>query len=569
MLRAFSFVRCNRALRCYDFLGAWFAVKLIHKDGLYFLICDFARKDIPKQAGFVWDKQGRVWYTPWVQTAYRFFGYADLDTQRAMIENAAKAVENVSKSNALYSDFAVPCPQNVSYRPYQLAVVEFMRNRRAIILGDEMGIGKTIQAIGLYNYHCAHGLKDRTPRILIICPATLKRNWLIEWRKWAVRKQSIGIAEGNYWPNTEIAIINYDILTRFKDALRSAVWDIAFIDEFQYIKNSKSLRSKQVFGDKETKLPPIEAKCKVAITGTPIPNRPIEIYPVLHYLDPLGWPSRLSFGLQYCAAKKDGFGWDMSGASNLPELQEKLRSTIMIRRLKKDVLKDLPPKQRQVIEIEIPEGEEFLKYEKRILKDTGLIDKDVLSDDEFREIISRMRSGHLGDDAIATIRRLNGVAKIPAVIDHLHESFVSSEKIVCFVHHKEVAAALIEEFKDTCVVITGSTGLAQRQKNVETFQSDPKVRLFIGNILAAGTGITLTAANHVVFAELDWVPGNVSQAEDRCHRYGQKDSVLVQHLVTAGGIDSIMAKTIVYKQGVIEKALNPESDEAKLERMLK
>jgi SWI/SNF-related matrix-associated actin-dependent regulator 1 of chromatin subfamily A len=136
-----------------------------------------------------------------------------------------------------------------------------------------------------------------------------------------------------------------------------------------------------------------------------------------------------------------------------------------------------------------------------------------------------------------------------------------------FCHHKQVAAALIEEFKDICTVVTGLTGLQERHDNVEKFQTDPNCRLFIGNIIAAGTGITLTASSHVVFAELDWVPGNVSQAEDRCHRMGQTGSVLVQHIVVAGSIDAIMAKTIVYKQSVIEKALDPNA-EADLERAL-
>lgn len=536
-------------------------MKIIFKDGLYFCICDFAQKEIPKRFGFVWDRRNRLWFTPWAITAAKI-----APSEPCVIEGLARAAEVIAKSNAIYSDFEVPAPAGLEYRPYQLAGVEFMRNRRAVLLGDEMGIGKTIQAIGLYNYHCANGLKDKKPRVLIVCPATLKRNWLKEWNKWAVRHQSIGIAEGRYWPGTDITIINYDILSRFKAELHTNIWDILILDECQYLKNSKTLRTKQICGDYKTNMPPIQAKCKLALTGTPIPNRPMELFPVLRFLDPLGWSNRLSYGIRYCAAYQDGGVWDMSGASNLPELQEKLRSSIMIRRLKKDVLKDLPDKQRQVIEIELPEGDEIIKKEKTLLKNFEA--KDRLTDDEFKELIAMMRGGSVGDGAISTIRRLNAVAKIPAIIEHLHEALDASGKVVCFVHHREVAMALIEEFKEICVVITGSTGMQQRHENVEKFQTDPNVRLFIGNIIAAGTGITLTAASHVVFAELDWVPGNVSQAEDRCHRIGQKDSVLVQHLVIAGSIDAVMAKTIVYKQGIIEKALNPEADSAKLQKML-
>lgn len=548
-------------------------VQYVEKYGMFVCHCDYAEKEIPKRAGFVWDKTNKLWVTPWAINAQKIAS-CTAESKAAIVEGIRRAVDNVVKSNALYSELEVPAPEGLSYRPYQLAGIDFMRSRRSVLLGDEMGIGKTIQAVGLYNYHSANGLRHRPAKVLIICPATLKRNWYKEWNKWAVRKQSIGICEGREWPGTDIVIVNYDILPRFHEVVRSVAWDLLIMDECQYLKNKKARRTQQVFGRPATrdgsKLPeikPIEARCKIALTGTPIPNRPIELYSLLHYLDPMGWPNKLAYAQRYCNAMKNGFGWDMNGASHLDELQEKLRSSIMIRRLKKDVLKDLPPKERQIIEIEIPEGDEILAKEKRVLQ--NFQSKDRLTDAEYKDLIKLMRSGDCGSfEEMSTIRRLNAVAKIPAVIEHLHEALEASGKVVVFCHHKEVAQALIEEFKDTCVVVTGSTGLQQRQDNVEKFQNDPNVRLFIGNIIAAGTGITLTAASHVVFAELDWVPGNVSQAEDRCHRIGQTGSVLVQHLVLAGSIDAVMAKTIVYKQSVIEKALDPNA-EAELERALK
>lgn len=546
-------------------------IQWAEKLNMFVCHCDFAEKEIPKRAGFVWDKTNKVWVTPWAITAQKLMRKnPDAESTYAVMEGLSRAMQNVAKSNALYSEFEVPAPEGLSYREYQRAGVEFMRNRRAILLGDEMGIGKTIQAIGLYNYHCEHGLKDRTPRVLIICPATLKRNWVKEWRKWSVRKQAIEMAEGRVWPASDIVVVNYDILPRFHDQIHGVVWDILIMDECQYLKNKQARRTQNVFGrtasGEVTAIAPVEAKCKLALTGTPIPNRPIELYALLRYLDPIGWPNKLSFAQRYCNAMKNGFGWDMNGASNLEELQEKLRSSIMIRRLKKDVLKDLPPKERQIIEVEIVDGDEILSKEKKILQ--NFEGKERLTDDEYKELTKMMRGGDCGSfEEMSTIRRENAVAKIPYVIEHLHEALDASGKVVVFCHHKEVAAALIEEFKDICTVVTGSTPLQERHENVEKFQTDPNCRLFIGNIIAAGTGITLTAASHVVFAELDWVPGNVSQAEDRCHRMGQTGSVLVQHIVAAGSIDAIMAKTIVYKQGVIERALDPNAA-ADLERAL-
>lgn len=536
-------------------------ITIKYQDGLYYCLCDFIEKDIPKRAGFVWDRHNRVWATPFALTAARI-APNNPDVKKGLIQ----AAEVIAGSNSIYSDFDVPHPKDLEYRPYQKSGVEFMRNRRAILLGDEMGIGKTIQAIGLYNYHCLNGLQDKTPRVLIVCPATIKKNWMREWQKWAIRRQSIGIAEGSHWPKTEIVIINYDVLSRHKVHMDMIVWDLLILDECQYLKNSKAKRTQQICGNFKTRINAVAAKVKLALTGTPIPNRPIELYSLLRYLDPLGWPNKLEFAKRYCNAVPSGFGWDMNGASNLEEMQEKLRSSIMVRRLKKDVLKDLPPKERQIIELVVPQGDEIMKREKRLLK--GLADKESLTEDEYREIVRIMRGGDPGAfEEMSTIRRLNAVAKIPAVIEHLHEALDASGKVVCFCHHKEMARALYEAFKDTCVMITGATPVKDRQAAVDKFQTDPNTRLFIGNIIAAGTGITLTAASHVVFAELDWVPGNVTQAEDRCHRIGQKDSVLVQHLVAAGSIDAVMAKVIVSKQKVIERALNQDTD-SELERAL-
>lgn len=136
-----------------------------------------------------------------------------------------------------------------------------------------------------------------------------------------------------------------------------------------------------------------------------------------------------------------------------------------------------------------------------------------------------------------------------------------SSKVVIFVHHHDVVAALAQEFGDSCVTLTGEDSIEKRQIAVDRFQTDPTCRVFIGSLKAAGVGITLTAAHHVVFGELDWVPGNMSQAEDRCHRIGQKDNVLVQHLVLEGSLDSRMARVLIEKQAVIDAALDEIAQE--------
>jgi RNA-binding protein YhbY len=164
---------------------------------------------------------------------------------------------------------------------------------------------------------------------------------------------------------------------------------------------------------------------------------------------------------------------------------------------------------------------------------------------------------------LSQLRHRTAVAKIPAVIEHLQAALDGDEdhKVVLFAHHKDVVKTIMEALaakEVSAVQVTGDTGLMERQANVDKFQRDPKCRVFVGNIQAAGVGITLTAAAHVIFAELDWVPGNVTQAEDRCHRIGQRDSVLVEHLVLDGSLDARMARTLIAKQYVIDAALDNE-----------
>lgn len=473
--------------------------------------------------------------------------------------------QRILKSSATTSDFMPPAPAGKEYLPYQCAGIEIMVGEKNTLLGDDMGLGKTIQAIGLMN--CI-----RPKYTLIICPATLKRNWYNEIRAWGTAPWTIAIAEGKTFPEANIVIVNYDILIKHHTTITDKKWDLLILDECQYMKNKKAFRSKGITGGRKVIkdedgvkralfFQPVRAARKIALTGTPFLNRPIEVFNSLKLMDPVAWPNEFDFAKRYCDAKIKHGHWNFAGNSNLEELQKKLRSTVMIRRLKSDVLKDLPAKRRQVIELDPDtEGRKVLRLESKFALDMDYAVPQIdgtLDEDAFRKVVRFMRGGSPGAfEEMSTIRRLNAVAKIPAVIEHLEDAIESSGKVVCFAHHKEVIAALYNHFGECAVVVAGDTPMKTRQANVESFQKDPKCKLFIGNLIAAGTGITLTAASHVVFAELSWVPGEVSQAEDRCHRIGQKESVLIQHLVLAGSIDAVMAKTIVAKQSVIEKALN-------------
>lgn len=489
----------------------------------------------------------------------------------------------IQMSRATDADINVPVPDGLSYLGYQKAGIAFGLTRPAVLIGDEMGLGKTIQAIGMLNGDTA------IKRVLVICPASLKLNWKRELERWLVRRRPVIIADGKLFMAVAdgITIINYDILHKHIEEIRCNVWDMVVADECHLLKNRKARRSAMVFGVKVSKkekkagmadVPGIMAKKKVFLSGTPIANKPAELYPIINYLDAHSWPSFWSYAKRYCGGHDDGFGYNTDGASHLDELQEKLRSTIMIRRLKRDVLKDLPPKTRQIIEF-TPTGEarhlivaEKATYDSREAEMEAAAVALELAKADDNEDAYKAAVGKLKEvtdaifGAMSTIRRETSLAKVKMkeIMEHLDSAVEDSGKVVIFAHHKETIALLAEHFGSACVVLVGDTPMQDRQNAVDDFQKKKEVTVFIGGIIPAGVGITLTASAHVIFIEADWVPGNVSQAEDRCHRIGQKDNVLVQHLVLEGSIDATILRRIISKQEIIDKALDktvaPEDD---------
>lgn len=490
---------------------------------------------------------------------------------------AKNQAQRLEMSEAHDSDREIPVPEGLSYLPYQRAGISYALDTPGTLIADEMGLGKTIQAIGVMN------ADSSIMRALVVCPATLKLNWKNEIRRWLVRPCSIEIAEGKNWPShfgaaddgeLEITIINYDILTNHSPSIHGREWDLIVADEAHYLKNSKAQRTKVMFGGGRGKarIEPVKSKRFIALSGTPILNRPVEIWTVVHHLAPHEFPNYYQFAKRFCGGQQ-GFGGslDVSGASNLDELQTKLRRSCMVRRQKKDVLKELPPKIYQLIEM--PPSDQIRRVLDRERQQWELREDSVRALETRRE-----RAKASGDDAdykaatqalreatsvafseMSAVRKEIAVQKIPFVVQSLKSLLESTdEKIVVMAHHHEMVDALCSQLAQYGVVkIDGRmTDKAARQRAVDDFQKDPRIRLFVGSIRAAGVGITLTASSTVVFAELDWVPGMMDQAADRCHRIGQKDTVLVQYLVLEGSIDAMMAKRLVEKKEVINAALN-------------
>jgi SWI/SNF-related matrix-associated actin-dependent regulator 1 of chromatin subfamily A len=556
--------------------------------GLFVLRSEYEDRALPKGAGLRWHsgyncrREGcllcehelaRVWWTDDVLKALELVDHADDELRETLEQRAGPAAEQRKKdqrraardevkrtlarkrtlaaSKAQDAELDVPCPDGLAYLPYQRAAIAFGTGRPHALLADEMGLGKTIEALGVIN------ADPKAKKVLIVCPASLKLNWAREAERWLVDRGPVGVAGKTFPEDAAVVIINYDILGKWRAKLRRT-WDVLIADECHYVKNKSAKRSKRLYA--------LKARRRLFLTGTPILNRPVELWAIVSSLAPEEFDGFWPFAKRYCKPCKNRYGWDFTGATRLDELHERLRSTIMVRRTKAQVLPDLPPKRRQVIELD----SEHI---------ASLISVETKAWHEHRERLNALRSAGRGDEQLgeaelaalkasvnlafgelAKLRQATALAKVPLVLDHVRSVLEDAGKIVVFAHHRAVVQELAEPFGDEAVTLTGGDDVASRQAAVDRFQTDDTCRLFIGSITAAGFGLTLTAAAHVIFAELDWVPAHLTQAEDRTHRIGQEDSVLVQHLVLQDSLDARMVGTLIKKQRVIDKVVDGSSE---------
>lgn len=524
-----------------------------------------AAKDRVKAAGFRFNGDKKIWYTDNADVAAKFGDREQIAAEVRLIEANHKV--SVDASRATDSSAEIPAPAGLEYLPYQKAGIAYATARRDTLIGDEMGLGKTIQALGLIN-------SDPTiANTLVICPASLKLNWIREARKWLVRPVRITLANGMF-PAGGFVVTNYEMVQKYRKQIDAVQWDLLICDESHYLKNSQAKRTHAILGqydaDAAKRVMPIAARRRVFLTGTPILNRPAELWTLCKALDPAGLgASWMTFHRRYCNAFKGRYGWDTTGASHLDELQTKLRQSIMVRRLKADVLTELPAKRRQIITLlaDNPRARSAVAREQQVIADiearlNGLrAQVEALSVDEasdaYKAAALALRQAYaVAFEETSAVRHEVALAKLPQVIEHIENCLEGGGKLVLFIHHHDCAdelAKALAAYKP--VMLTGRDNLQARDDAVRAFQTDPAVRVFIGSMHAAGVGLTLTAASHVVFGELDWTPGILAQAEDRCHRIGQRDQVLVQHIVLDGSLDARMTELIVSKMDVIAEAI--------------
>jgi len=430
--------------------------------------------------------------------------------------------------------------------PFQKKGVAFIENRNGCaLIADEMGTGKTVQALAYLQLH-----PELRPALIVV-PASLKLNWKREAEYW-MPDPKVEILSGTSMHKLtgEIIVINYDILADWLPTLKALESKVLIIDESHMIKSSKARRTKAV------KQLAKGIPHRIGLSGTPIVNRPIEARNAINIIDSSLFPNGWDFVHRYCDAKQNRYGWDFSGASNTQELHEKLVNSIMIRRKKSDVLTDLPDKIRSFIPIELDNETDYSKAEA-----------------DFVSFVRKTKGQAAADRAsnAATLAEIEGLkqlavtGKLKECINWITDFIEVDGKLVVFATHRFVIDALIEAFPGISVKIDGGVTGEDRQKAVDDFQNNSNIRLFVGNIQAAGVGITLTAASNVAFLELPWTPGALVQAEDRCHRIGQKCSVNIHYLLASGTIEEKIAALIDKKRRVLDAVLDgKETDQESL-----
>lgn len=492
----------------------------------------------------------KVWFTDNPYAALSFYNEATDEVKLKL----SKLYADYKESRAKTSDENFPCPADQEYRPFQQAGIAYALKRQNVLIGDEPGLGKTIQLIGIAN-------AVEAKKILIICPASIRIYWQRKIEEWStikgvttfpVLKSSDGVN-----PYSNYVIISYELARNPKihKELCEIEWDILGLDEAHFLKNGEAKRTRAVFGGgtgifKEAH---ISKHCKriVALTGTPLPNRPRECYMIaraLHW-ESIDWVSYDNFCYRFNPSGIVESGHNLEMEGRLPELQARLRCNFMIRRLAVDVWEDLPSKNYEMVPLEINGAI------KKVLAREQLID---FNPGDFYNPNFKI------DGQVATLRREMGEAKLPRVIEYLKYILDDLEipKIAIFSYHRSVMDGLIDSLgKYGLVSHRGGMTTKAKQQSIDDFVNDPGIRIFNGQLDASGFGVDglQHATNRVFFVEPAWVPGTNEQIVRRVFRMGQHDNVLAEFLVVEDSFDYRVIGPMIKKAKNIHKALDHEN----------
>ncbi len=412
--------------------------------------------------------------------------------------------------------------------PFQWVAVRYALEARRTFLSDEQGLGKTVEALAALE-------ADEAFPAIIICPASMKLTWSREAARWLPHRSQVVLSGREPGPNeqADIVILNYEIVQARLAGLVASGPLALVADESHYCKNPQAKRTKAV--RRLAEAVPRDG-LRLALTGTPVMNHADELIAQLRVIGRLHeFGSGASFSRQF------------EGELSEERLHWHLRRHCFVRRLKSEVLPQLPAKRQVVVPVSLNNEEEYRLAEDDVIK--WLKSQPLDLKELGAKIAATLRAERLAQ--LTTLQRLAARGKLSAALTWIHDFLASGEPLVVFARHREVQDAVVARFPNA-VHILGEDSIVARQAAINAFQEPDGPQLIVCATRAAAQGITLTRASNVCFLELEWTPAIHDQAEDRCHRIGQRDAVTAWYLLAADTIDETMARLIQRKREVID-----------------
>ena len=435
-----------------------------------------------------------------------------------------------------------PYTHRMPYEHQKIAIEKLLGNDK-YILADDMGVGKTTSAT-------IAAIESGSKKVLVICPATLKLNWKREIENYT--NDEISIIEGKKWKTSKFIIINYDILKNFhsldkKENITTIIdekFDLIIIDEAHYISNTKAQRTK-LANDIVKKVGKVWL-----LTGTPMTSRPMNYYNILRLVESRVAKNWVSYVRRYCEGYQINKGgrkiWLTHGASNLDELRDRTKQKVL-RRLKEEIL-DLPDKIITPIFLEL--------YSEAYKKEVGEY-LDWANENKNQSLTIQLNK-------LMKVRQLIANEKLKNTFDLIDQCLEQDKKVIVFTNFTEPLMEIWSKYKKIAVPLYGKMNQEQRQESVDSFQNDPKIKIFVSNIKAGGVGITLTKAEVVIFNDLSFVPADMSQAEDRAFRIGQKKNVSCLYPIFDNTIEKVIYNIVQNKKRVIDTVMGDHMGEEDL-----
>lgn len=447
--------------------------------------------------------------------------------------------------------------------PYQEVGAEWLPTKKLALLADEMGLGKSAQAIRACD-------KLQAQRVLVLCPAVARLNWMREFEKFSRSSLSVSalLSSSTLPKQLSSLVTSYDLLASsasLRSKLMASTWDVLICDESHYLKNPDAKRTQIVFEGLAKR-----AKHVWCLSGTPAPNHSGELYPFVKAAG-LFKGDYWAFVRRYCQTVETIYGTKIVGIKNTAELKA-LIAPVVLRRRKEEVLKDLPPIMFTdvIVEPSDIDYDRFFIHMGRPIPEEKFVNEIVKQQEAVDSVIKLTGLGQDGIDALGSVaphvqmlRRYHGLQKVPGIVDIISAELEAGayEKIVIFAVHRDVLEDLHERLaKYKPVKVYGGTPATKRDAHVRKFQNDPRCRVFLGNVMAAGTAINLTAAHQMAFVEMDWVPANNAQAAMRVHRIGQTKPVTVRIFSLANSTDEKVQRVLRRKTRDITALFDDPTD---------